>query len=489
MAQKPAQTCPSCGAPMAEGQRFCTNCGSTIGPEANNPTVAASQSAQAAFPARANLAEFTSAATVPDTDQPPSRSGTIYDQGGITPPPPPPPPYTHYTPGSPGSPQGYPQNPGSSPGGPQNYPQNPNRVPDGPQSYPQNPGSSPNYTAAPVVGAYQQVPAYAQKPKRSRGCLITSIILLVVLAAGIGGFLFLRSRPSTNTTNSNSNSNSNSNNGSTSGSANGVTPTTSVSSSEQLNLKITYASVNITIVSAQEASSFSDDSSSRGTAGVVRVNLQENNTTANNPGYLESDAMLLVLPGGNTVQASNEEQGVSPDAGVNRPNWFDFPLNNQASLSQLTLRIGTASENQMSVPLQPNANISKYQDTTGSPNTQFQYAGLSWTLKTATLSYSYNDKQATTGNLYAILTFSVNNATANSFVDFPSDFMRLQAGGNTVEPESGTTMPVEIASNATASGIVAFLVPQGTTSFTLVMLAQPNSSPAIPQVTQNFSIQ
>jgi hypothetical protein len=333
------------------------------------------------------------------------------------------------------------------------------------------------------------VPAYAQKPKRGHGCLITSIVLLVVLAAGIGGFVFLRSRPGT-VTQGNRTPTAASNTGNTPVSGNaGNTPTVSTSGLQQLNLKITYASMAVTIVSAQIATSFPDDTGTQGSAGVVRVNLQENNTTAGNPGYLESDAFLLVLPDGSTVRMTGQKQNISPDPGVNRPNWLDFPLSAQVTLSQLTLRIGSARENQMDVPLKPGADLSKYQDKTSSPNAQFQYAGVNWTLKTATLSYSYNDKQATTGNLYVILNLSAVNNTSNAFVDSASSYMRLQANGNSVEPESGTTLPISIAANATASGTVAFLMPQGTTSFTLVMLAQPNTNPPVNQVTQNFQIQ
>lgn len=338
------------------------------------------------------------------------------------------------------------------------------------------------YTPAPV-------PAYAQKPKRGHGCLITSIVLLVVLAAGIGGFVFLRSHSGT-TTRGNGTPTAASHTGNTPVSGNaGNTPTVSTSGVEQLNLKITYANVSLTIVSAQIANSFPDDNASPGSAGVVRVNLQENNATAGNPGYLESNVILLVLPDGSTVRQNNQKQDISPDAGVNRPNWLDFPLSSQVTVGQLTLRIGKSTENQMDVPLKPGADLSKYQDKTSSPNAQFQYAGISWTLKTATLSYSYNDRQATTGNLYVILNLSAANNSSSGFVAGVSQYMRLQAGGNSTEPDGTTTIPIQISAHTTASGIVAFLMPQGTTSFTLVMLAQPNASPPISQVTQNFQIQ
>ena len=217
--------------------------------------------------------------------------------------------------------------------------------------------------------------------------------------------------------------------------------------------------------------------------------MRENNPTAHNPDYAEGDLALLLFPGGTTAQAGNEKDLVSPDAGVNRLNWLDFPLTNQVALKQLTLRVGTSSQSQFDIPLQANADISKYQDKTSSPGTQFKYGPLNMTLKTATLSYSYNDNQATTGNRYVIVTLAAVNSTTNSVNLYPGNYMRLQASGNSIEPESGYTLPYSVNASTSTSGIVAFLVPQGTTSFTLVMLAQPDASPAISQVTQNFQVQ
>jgi hypothetical protein len=361
----------------------------------------------------------------------------------------------------------------------------------GVQTYGQN-ASAPGYPPAPGFvpvppgGTPMPVPAYARKPKRSNGCLITSLLLLVVLAAGISAFVFFRSR-STPGAQSNGPSTSPRTTATAPVTGGGQTPTVGTSGLQPLNLTFNYASMAITLISAQIAPSFPDDSSGPGSAGELRVSLQENNATAGNPGYLESDAVLLVLPDGSTVRTTNQKQNISPDPGVNRTNWMDFALNSQVSVSQLTLRMGAASENQMDIPLRTGADLGKYQDRTSSPNAQFVYSGVNWTLKTATLSYSYNDRQATTGNLYVILSLSAVNNSSNSFVDSVSSYLRLQATGTSAEPDGHSTIPLSIGSHTTASGVVAFLMPQGATSFTLVLLGQPNSS--VNQVTQNFQIQ
>ncbi len=476
MAQQPPRFCSECGTPLQAGQRFCTNCGATMGADALAPTAASSQPPTplgdptvAAAPtvpqgSSSNVAtptptQLSSMPTVPDVEQP-------------SVPPPPPPTASTYNPYAAGA-----------PGGAQTYAQNVSAP-----GYPPASTSSPGFAPVSPAGTYTPVPAYAQKPKRGHGCLITSIVLLVVLAAGIAGFVFLtRSRPGTAQNNRTPTTVGGIANTPVSG--NGSTPTVSTAGLQPLNLKINYANIAVTLVSVQIAQSFPDDSASPGSAGVVRVNIQENNATAGNPNYLESEVFLLVLPDGSTVRQNNQKQDISPDAGVNRPNWLDFPLSSQVTTGQLTLRIGKSTENQMDVPLKPGADLSKYQDKTSSPNAQFQYAGINWTLKTATLSYSYNDRQATTGNLYVILNLSAVNNTSNGFIAGATEYIRLQAAGNSTEPDGYTTIPIEISAHTTTSGVVAFLMPQGTTSFTLVMLARPNASPPVNQVTQNFQIQ
>lgn len=469
---------------MEAGQRFCTNCGAVTGADANRPTVAAVQTPPTVFPpAQPNTPDSTQltspTSTVLDTEPSASPQQHLSESN----------PYQAAIPAVPPPPPGVPA-------------YNPYEIsaPGGSQAYAQNASTAPSYPLAPAKdGAYPPVPVYAQKPKRSRGCIISSVILLLVLAAGIGGVFLLKQHfittgntgqndtPTGGTTPVSTTANS----GSTSTPNNGNTPTANGGSSEQLNLKVTYAGVNITILSTQVASSFPDDTSSPGAAGVARVNLQENNPTSHNPEYLESDALLLVLPGGSTVQTSNQKSGmsISPDASVNRQNWVDFPLSTRVALNQLTLRFGTATENQMSLPLQPGANVSTYQDKTINPNANFTYARLNWTLKTATKSYSYNSKQATTGNLYVVITLAVVNNSATDLTADPTSYMRLQAGSTTQGPDYTYTFPTSVVAQATGSGIVAFLMPQDATSFTLIMLGENSTNPPAIQATQTFQIQ
>ena len=473
MAQKPPSFCTECGTPLAADQRFCANCGSAAVPNVSDPTVQASSPSveAAALPA--------TGPTIPNTNPPAPQASTGNDpfltreQTDAPSVPPPPPPisgaYNPYTVSAPGGPQVYEQEVSVPAGG---------YAPPPPVS---------------VTGAPNVVPPYA-RARKSHACLIVSIILLVVLAGGVGGTILLvryiagKASNLLATSTATLGGPTSSTGGGGSNGAGNNTPTGNARASEQVSLKITYASIEITINSVQLANSFTDDSNTGGQVGVVRLNLHEANNSTNNPLYLESDVLRLVLPNGNSIQSTNQQHFESPDSGVAQDNWVDFPLDTQVQLNQLRLRIGKSGEQQMDVPLKQGADLGKYKDKSSSPNAQFQYAGMNWTLQTATLSYSYHAQQATAGNLYLILSISVANNTANDMNFFPSDSMRVQASNNSLPPDSNTTLPYTVAASGTANGVVAFLVPQGVTSFTLVMLAQPNGSPPAGQVTQSFQV-
>jgi zinc ribbon protein len=464
MAQQPTQFCPECGMPSPKDQRFCSNCGSAIKVSSSDPTVAAS-SLQTSAPTVVAPGPFAPmGATIPNAGQANTGADPYLTRDDHHTPPPPPPSASTYNP--------YTVN---APGGPQVYEQNASKPP-----------ASYNAPVAPMPGMYNPVPPYAQA-RKSHGCLITSIVLLLILVAGIGGFLALKSRFFPAQANNGTGTPGISRTTTTGGSANG-TPTPSGISTDPLNLKVTFANIQTTIVSAQSSSNFSDDSSTTGSAGVVRLNLHEVNSSPANPDYIESDVLLLVLPDGSTVQSTNQLHNISPDAGVTRDNWADFPLSRSISLDQLTLRMGTPSQHQMDVSLKANANISKYQDKTSNLNTQFQYNGLNWTLKDATLSYSYGDKQATTGNLYVVVKLAVINPTSSNAAIFPNDIMRMQAGSSTQAPDS-YDFPYSVPIQGTGGGVVGFLVPQDATSFTLILLGDTNANPPVAQVTQTFQIQ
>jgi hypothetical protein len=372
--------------------------------------------------------------------------------------------------------------------------------PDSFVSVPQEAPAAP-YATPPSPGS-QTVPTYAQAPKRSRGCLVASIVLLLVLMlGGIGAFYAFKSRftNNNNTTNGqlntpSSNSTPVSNAGTTSSSgvtttpgSHGNTPAAGVPVTIPLNLKFTYSSVDITVVSVQQANSFPDDSSI--SQGGIRVSIEESNPTAKGTRYVYSDVARLVLPDGTASSPSGEQYNSGPDSNVSRNNWLDFVKTNQSiDLSKLILRFGTADQQQMSIPLTAGADLSKYQPVTVMPNEQFRYAGMNWTLISAIESLSANAQQAAAGQVYVSVMLRIDNPSSSEFNAYWGDYVRLKSGNTTSTPTTDTTLPLNFAAGSTGStGDVFFVMPSGGTAYTLLLLNTPSTP--YSQATATFQFQ
>ncbi|MEO8970431.1 MAG: hypothetical protein ABI406_02390, partial [Ktedonobacteraceae bacterium] len=267
---------------------------------------------------------------------------------------------------------------------------------------------------------------------------------------------------------------------------NSATPTI-VPTSQKMNAAFTYSSVALTIGNIQEASSFTDDANASSPV-LLRVSMAERNPSATTVFLSYSDNFRLILPDGTSVVPTNELNGGGIDQAVNRQNWIDFPLTSRVDINKLTLHIGAPTEAQMSIPLTANADVSKYQDKTVSPNSSFQYAGLHWILTTATSSLSSVGKQATTGMRYVTVTFKVDNPTSSDYYPSFDSYIRLTEGSSVNPPTSTTFSGSFVAGTTGKTGTVTFLAPQTGGSFTLTMLPRTDITPPATQVTQTFQL-
>jgi zinc-ribbon domain len=496
--------CSECGKPLEASHRFCTNCGATTSIEANartaltsDQTVLVSDQAQRSQPHVSVPIDSNSATGSTIITQNANAPGAAANTPGFSRVMSNTPSSSSETPGISGA--SYSTVPRS---GDEFYAQAtdaevipPPPPPDSFISTPQEVPASPYYTQP--QQAKGNLPAYAQAPKRSRGCMVASIVLLLVLALGVvAGFYIVRRNNSTGSSQNGNNSSVQQNTSSTGSStptsvstpgSNGSTPNSGGPTTVPLNLKFTYSSVDITLVSVQQTSSFSDDSSTP--QGGVRITTEESNSTTNNASFLYSDVVRLIMPDGSINAPSNEKSFEGPGAGISRDNWIDFAVTNQnIDLSKLILRFGSATENQMNIPLTTGSDLRKYQSKTITPNSTFQYAGLNWILASATESLSANGHQAATGMVYVTIMLKAVNSSANNFSGLPSDYMRLQSGDSKYPPTNDSTFPISIASQSSGTGNVTFPITQGSASFTLLLLAQ-QSSPRINATSVTFQIQ
>jgi hypothetical protein len=239
-----------------------------------------------------------------------------------------------------------------------------------------------------------------------------------------------------------------------------------------INATVPYAGVTITILNVQQSQSFIHDPNSDAN-GMVRLNLQEQNPTEVQVAWSYAAIARLIMPDKSLVSPTYVNSVVRIAPGASQQSVVDFAVPTNISINQLTLVLGASNEAQMLIPLERNANVSKYQPKTTNLNGQMLYFGLNWTLTGATSNLSIQGKQAAKGMRYVTLMLKVDNTLSQiAIVGSPYEYMRLQYGNKSALPEH-STIPVAYAVGAVGvTGTVSFQVPQPISSFTLVLLPQ-----------------
>src|SRR3989440_7120140 len=366
-----------------------------------------------------------------------------------------------------------------------------------PPNYPPSPQGN---QQMPSYGQPQQNPSYAQAQpqqnntrgafaalaalfllrrgrRRSGGglCGVIAGLLVLAILVGVGFAIFKSIGPSLGRTNTSGGTNT----------GNGSLTTQPPITTIPINGKVSYVGINITIINAQQSLAFLDDSASS-QDGMVRVNLGETGSSSVG-GFGWGDTARLILPNKTIVAPVNEQHAINPDAGTTRMNWLDFPVARSISLNQLTLQIGQPNQAQVVVPLTGKADLTQYQQKTVNPNVTTQYAGLTWTITSATLALSAGSQQADKGMRFVTLILKVDNSSSNDFSGFDGDYIRLTAGSTTSSPTSDSNFPTGFSANSTGTtGTLIFAVPEGNTSYTLMLLN--TSSTPFTQATAAFQV-
>lgn len=357
-------------------------------------------------------------------------------------------------------------------------------------AYPPQQQPQPIYQPAPGQQSYQPPfqhsqpqPAYARPQKNSSGgrLKVGVILLLLLLLLGAGGFFAFRYVTSRG------------GNPATTGVNTEITPTQAPLTTTPINATVTYASVNLTILNAQQATSFADDTGTPA-QGVVRLNLHAVQSDVNNvyfasaPVFAYPECFTLLLPGGSKVtMAPNGYKDLGgPARKGDQTTWIDFPASTSLNVNQMILQIGKDTEEQLQVPLTGHADLSQYQPKQSSPNLRVAFGSMFWTLKTVTWKLSDSGTQVNKGQRFLVLTFSIDNPGTEGYNAFPPDFMRLQYGGTTIALEQAVIGDAA-AGTTNVQGLVSFLVPQDTTTATFILL--PGHTPgATSQATIPFQI-
>ncbi len=246
----------------------------------------------------------------------------------------------------------------------------------------------------------------------------------------------------------------------------------------QMNSTVTYAGVDLTIVTVQQSQSFIDDPNTT-SSGMVRLNIQEQNTTAVKVSWLYADIARLLLPDKSVATPTYVHAKVGIAPGATQKSIVDFAVPASDKISQLTLRLGAANEAQLDIPLSGQADLGKYSPQSVKPNGQMLYMGLNWTLVKATQQLSVTGQQASKGMLYVVVTIQVDNTLSQQAITgSPFDYARLKYGNATASP-TYTDLPVSFDIGETGqTGTITFLVPQSNKAFTLILLPQGGADQA-----------
>lgn len=461
MAQTLPRYCPRCGTPTREKMRICPTCGLPVAAMLNRPgSIGENSNPQGAMPEPARVV-------------PPPRQNQSENQPYQSPMQPaqpdrpspwPTPAEPPHSPGMP--PAGFSNRPASNPGvrtgqdatfaTPQPVAQAPWDVsPNQPkQAQPWTPPAGP-------VSPPSNIAAPQQRGKRRTGIIL--VLLVLLLALGGGGYLAFTMLG-----------------GHVPGLGQSQIKTTS------LNTPLNYAGIDITLLNAQQSQNFVDDPQSAGD-GMLRLNLQEQNKTTIpiNWNYAAS-ARLLVQGKAPAAPVYVKSKGsLAPD--TTQTSAIDFAVPDGGNLSKLSLQLGTSNEAQIQIPLTGSPNLSQYQPKTRQQNGTLTYFGLNWTLTSSTTSLNIPGQQAATGKEYITLTLKVDNPLSQQAIaGSPFDYMRVKANDQTSAPVN-TTLPISFATGETGkTGTATFLVPQNSTSATLILLSQdPGGS---GQASTNFQL-
>lgn len=295
--------------------------------------------------------------------------------------------------------------------------------------------------------------AHAPQPqgrgRRRAGLLV--VLLLILLALGGGGYLALSllgwHLP-------------------------GLGSSQATITTKDLNLAFPYAGVDVTLLTAQQSQNFIDDPHSA-SDGMLRLNLQEQNHTTVTVHYDYTTGAHVLVPGKAALAPIYVKSATTIAPGETQTSVVDFALPGAGKLSTLVFQVGASNEALLRIPLAGQASLSQYQPKTATQRGSLVYFGLTWRLTSSRTSLSLPGQQATTGMQFLMLSVRIDNPLAQEAISgSPFDYLRVRAGGQTAAPIS-TTIPVSFAAGEKGkTGTATFLIPQNSTTCTLLLLSQ-----------------
>ncbi len=238
-----------------------------------------------------------------------------------------------------------------------------------------------------------------------------------------------------------------------------------------------YAGLDMTVTSAQYATSFSDDNIQSG-AAIVRLNMQVANHTSGKISVIYYAVARLLAPHVGTVVPTNVHLSIGPKPGKSEKGWIDFSVAKDVQLNTLTLQFGSTTQNEslVNIPLSGKFNASQYADRVspqdGTYNYYFSGSILNYHLTSVETRFDYEGFQCKAGKQFYIFNFQVANPNGvDVSPGYGFDYLRMVANGYG-NPPIDNTLPYTFGAGKTINGRVVFSVQSGLHYFSLRFLSQ-----------------
>jgi hypothetical protein len=240
----------------------------------------------------------------------------------------------------------------------------------------------------------------------------------------------------------------------------------------------TYAELSFTVLNAQYATTFPNDTIQTGPA-LVRINLRVTNTSADQVSMIYYDVARLLVPGVKPIAPTNVHLSTGPKPGASEVGWIDFPVTEGIQLSTLKLQLGSQllHESLLIIPFNGLYNANHFAGKTY-PQTltiSYDFSGntLVYHLTSVNVLYAYRGTQAAVGQQFYVLNFSVdNNNGVTVSPGFGYDYIRLIINGYNTPPVDNT-LPHDFKAGAHGvAGRVVYKGPAGLTRLDFAFLVQ-----------------
>ena len=240
----------------------------------------------------------------------------------------------------------------------------------------------------------------------------------------------------------------------------------------------TYAELSFTVLNAQYATTFPNDSIQTGPA-LVRVNLQVTNKSTDQVSVIYYDVARLLVPGVKPIAPTNVYLSTGPKPGASEVGWIDFPVTRGVQLSTMKLQLGSLLLGEapliipFSGPYDPNHFAGKTYPQTLTIWYDFSGNILVYHLTTVNVLFAYRGTQAAVGQQFYVLNFTVDNI--NGVIVSPGfgfDYIRLIIHGYNTPPIDNT-LPHDFKAGAQGvAGRVVYKGPAGLTKLDFAFLIQ-----------------